>query len=65
MDVLKFMSDSPWLTFFLAMIAGEAIVRVVVNLPNCILRHWNIRKHGYPPAHCDADGDFRPEKDAA
>lgn len=65
MDVLKFMSDSPWLTFFLAMIAGEVIGRVVVNLPNRILRHWNIRKHGYPPAHCDADGDFRPEKDSA
>ncbi len=30
-----------------------------LNLPNRILRHWNIRKHGYPPAHCDADGDFR------
>lgn len=65
MDVLQFMSDSPWLTFFLAMIAGEVVVRVVVNLPNRILRHWNIRKHGYPPAHCNADGDFRPEKDGA
>lgn len=21
------------------------------------------RKHGYPPAHCDADGDFKQEKD--
>ncbi len=62
MDVLQFMSDSPWLTFFLAVIAGEVIVRVVVNLPNRILRHWNIRKHGYPPTHCDADGDFRPKK---
>lgn len=65
MDVFQFMSDSPWLTFFLAMIAGEVIVRVVVNLPNRILRHWNIRKHGYPPEHCDADGDFRPKKDGA
>lgn len=65
MDVLQFMSESPWLTFFLAVIVGEVIVRVVVNLPNRILRHWNIRKHGYPPAHCDADGDFRPEKDGA
>lgn len=65
MDVLQFMSDSPWLTFLLAVSAGEVIVRVVVNLPNRILRHWNIRKHGYPPAHCDADGDFRPEKDGA
>ncbi|PIF33009.1 hypothetical protein CLU81_3579 [Flavobacterium sp. 9] len=21
------------------------------------LRYLNIRKHGYPPVHCDADGD--------
>jgi hypothetical protein len=62
--VIKFMTDSPWLTFFLAAIAGEVVVRVVVVLPNRILRHyWNIRKHGYPPSHCDADGDFRSQKD--
>lgn len=24
---------------------------------NRFWRHWNIRKHGYPPIHCDADGD--------
>ena len=59
MDIFNFMSDSPFLTFFLVLIAGEVIVRVVVNLPNRVLRHWNIRKHGYPPSHCDADGDFK------
>lgn len=62
MNIYQFMSASPWLTLFLAFIAGEVIVRVVVNLPNRILRHWNIRKHGYPPQHCDADGDFKPNK---
>lgn len=30
---------------------------------NRILRHWNIRKHGYPPEHCDADGDFKQKID--
>ena len=25
--------------------------------------HRNIYKHGYPPPHCDADGDFREEED--
>lgn len=25
---------------------------------NRFLRHLNIRKHGYPPEHCDADGDL-------
>lgn len=23
---------------------------------------WNIRKHGYPPIHCDADGDLKRTK---
>jgi len=58
MDILQFMSDSPFLTFLIVLIIGEVIVRVCVNLPNRIFRHWNIRKHGYPPKHCDADGDF-------
>jgi hypothetical protein len=26
---------------------------------NRFWRHCNIRKWGYPPPHCDADGDFR------
>ena len=62
MNILEFMAGSPWLSFFLAGVAGEVVVRVVLILPNRIMRHWNIRKHGYPPAHCDADGDFKPVK---
>jgi len=69
MDIYQFMSDSPYLTFFvglpLAFIVGlvvEGMFQIVFCLlPNRILRHWNIRKHGYPPAHCDADGDFKTE----
>jgi hypothetical protein len=34
------------------------LLRFFINRP---LRHWNIRKHGYPPEHCDADGDFKHE----
>ena len=62
MDILSFMSKSPFLTFFLVLIVGEVVVRVVVNLPNRIMRHWNIGKHGYPPPHCDADGDFKQKE---
>jgi hypothetical protein len=35
----------------------------VLNLCNRIMRHWNIHKHGYPPPHCDADGDFPEESE--
>lgn len=34
-------------------------LRFIFIVINRTLRHWNIRKHGYPPAHCDADGDFK------
>lgn len=36
--------------------------KLIVITLNRTLRHWNIRKHGYPPVHCDADGDFKEEK---
>jgi hypothetical protein len=63
MNIYEFMSENPILSFLLALIVGEMLVRIICNLPNRILRHWNIRKYGYPPPHCDADGDFRPEKE--
>ena len=55
MNMWELISDSPWISFFLAIV----VVGGTVQLINCIMRHWNIRKHGYPPSHCDADGDFR------
>jgi hypothetical protein len=33
----------------------------IFKMYNRTFRHWNIRKHGYPPPHCDADGDFSQE----
>jgi hypothetical protein len=42
------------------MILLSVPLNFVFILVNRFLRHWNIRKHGYPPAHCDADGDFKP-----
>lgn len=63
MNIFEFISDSPWISFFLGLMIGQAAISVLVNLPNRIMRHWNIRKHGYPPAHCDADGDFKDNVD--
>ena len=31
--------------------------KLIMFLINRPLRHWTIRKHGYPLEHCDADGD--------
>jgi hypothetical protein len=63
-EMFDFMAGSPFLTFFLVLVCGEVVTRVAIGLPNRILRHMNIRKHGYPPPHCDADGDFREHDDA-
>lgn len=57
MTFWQFASESPFLTFFAVYMITETIYRCTVWL----CRSWNIRKHGWPPPHCDADGD--PIKD--
>jgi len=59
----QFASDSPWIAFFLAFIAFCAIDVVLKYSINRPLRAMNIRKHGWPPPHCDADGDFKKEEE--
>ena len=57
-ELYDFISGSPYIAFFIAYIIAGVIkfaFSMVINRP---LRHASIRKHGWPPAHCDADGDF-------
>jgi len=37
------------------------LLQTVVTIINTIFRHININKHGCPPPHCDADGDFKED----
>lgn len=62
MTVFEFMLASPWLSFFIAIIIHFTLYELFFRLPNRIIRGMNIRKHGWPPAHCDADGDFKKEE---
>jgi len=32
------------------------VITYAINSP---LKHWTIRKNGYPPMHCDADGKLK------
>lgn len=57
MNLYEFMSESPWLSFFLALLIAN-FVKVLVKTP---FRAMNIRKHGWPPSHCDSDGDIKRE----
>lgn len=47
-----------WLFVGLLVGVPAQLLSFAINRP---LRHWTIRKHGYPPSHCDADGDFKEE----
>lgn len=56
MNMWQFMSDSPWLTAFLALLLIELINKVIQRGYRVMI----LRKNGWPPAHLDADGDWRP-----
>ena len=47
-----------WIIIFLFIGIPAKLIAFAINRP---LRHWTIRKHGYPPSHCDVDGDFKKE----
>lgn len=60
MEFLQFISqDTEHFLGFL--IVGSALLTFVLRLVNRVMRHANIRKHGWPPAHIDADGDHKDE----
>ena len=59
MNVFEFMCASPGLSFFLGLIVGWVLITVLFRLPNRVLRSINIKNHGWPPSHLDADGDFK------
>lgn len=64
-ELLKWMAESPFLTFFLAcVLAGVAkyALHEMVWLITQPMRVMNIRKHGWPPEHLDADGDYKKPK---
>jgi hypothetical protein len=63
-ELYAFMGEHPWLTFFLALIAGQIAVWPF-RLVNRYIRHRNIKAAGWPPKHLDADGDAIEEEEAA
>jgi hypothetical protein len=62
-ELLNFFSVHWFLAFIALTSAGSLLFAVCFRLPNRFIRHLNIRKHGWPPAHVDADGDFRNRED--
>lgn len=50
----------PWLTLLLAL----CFLQGAVILGNRVLRSINVALRGWPPAHLDADGDWKAEEES-
>ncbi len=58
MEIINFIFKSFW--HFIGFIIILCIVTdFLMALYNRFWRHWTLLKHGYPPHHCDADGDYK------
>ena len=56
-EFLKFVFSNFWMWLGFVIIVGM-VLNFIFKVYNRGLRHRNIMKHGYPPEHCDADGDY-------
>lgn len=45
-----------WFMVIVILSIPAKVIMFTINRP---LRHYTLRKLGYPPVHCDADGDFK------
>lgn len=55
--------DKHWIQAFMVIFSAFGIARkVFVWLPWRFMRMINIWKSGYPPEHCDADGDLKKKE---
>lgn len=61
MNIFEFISDSPFVSFFIACVISGVIQFAIKALVVIPIRALLIRRHGWPPKHCDADGDFKKE----
>jgi hypothetical protein len=60
MNIYTFMSGSPFLTAWLGIIAvamAHYVFNSMVRIFSRTIRAINISVRGWPPPHCDADGD--------
>jgi len=61
MEIIKLIFSNFWIWIgFVLILSG--VGTFIFRVYNRALRHRNIMKHGYPPEHCDADGDFPEEE---
>ena len=57
MEIIKFIFSNFWIWLGFIIIFG-GVSSFIFRVYSRALRHRSIMKHGYPPDHCDADGNF-------
>lgn len=65
MNIWQFAADNPVTSIILAvlaLLAWQVVFNTIFLIFNRRQRTRNIETKGWPPAHLDADGDFKPEK---
>lgn len=60
--VWQLVSGGYWLIAIFVLIACVAIINSVERLWNRTMRTLRVSLRGWPPAHLDADGDWKPNK---
>ena len=60
MDILSFVFSSFWV-FIGSLLLIELPLKFLLNAIKLFVRQRNISKHGWPPEHLDADGDFKTD----
>lgn len=64
--IFEFARENPGLFTIVVLISIYAIFQILYavffTLPNRFFRAMTMRVNGYPPPHCDADGESREEK---
>lgn len=56
----EFATEHPFFTLLILYGVYQLGWALCFRIPNRWLRGRNIRAKGWPPPHCDADGDFKP-----
>ena len=58
---LKFAAENPFMSLCIIILIPSltyyTLKLILYYIPNRWIRHLNIKKHGWPPEHLDADGD--------
>lgn len=55
-------ADSHWFVALIMFWSASNVIMFPLNIYIKVLRSRNIRMHGWPPAHLDVDGNWKPKE---